>query len=272
MRRAGRATVVVTYPSSAIRACLHALAGSVSLEGCTFLAGGETITAARRECMESTGARCLPLFGATEMGESAEACLAPRSADDMHVYTHKFAVVTHRRVLPDGSEVEPLLFTSLGRYSPKILINAETGDSGIVDTFDCGCPWHGAGLTTHLRSVWSFAKLTIEGITLSGDAILGVMEEDLPECFGGVAGDLQLLSRPGPGGATDYQLLVSTRLGPLDPEAVRGEFLSALGRRLPGEKTVIPFLRRAARITVVRRDPVAVAGGKSPSVAFRPDA
>jgi hypothetical protein len=269
--RTGRPAVVVAYPSAAVRACLCAEAEGVPLDGCTFLAGGETVTEARRQCIESAGARCLPLFGATEMGEASEGCLAARTADDMHVYTHKLAVVTHRRTLADGSEVEPLLFTSLGHYSPKILINAETGDAGVLDSFDCGCPWHGLGFTTHLRGVWSFAKLTIEGITLPGGAILGVMEEDLPARFGGAAGDFQLLSEPGEGGTNVYRLLVSPRVASFDAEAIRAGFLAALGRRLSGRRTVVRFLAQAARISVVRREPVALAGGKTPSVTFRPE-
>lgn len=259
--RQGRRVLLVTFPASAARACALAVREGLSLEGAVVLAAGESVTAAKRAAIEAAGASCLPLFGCTETGESAEGCLAPVAPDDMHVYEHKFALVSRRREIGPDRCAETPLFTTLGSQTPKIFLNGDTGDVGVVEQRDCGCPWGQLGYRTHLRDVWSYSKLTAEGMTLPGELVFEVLEKVLPERFGGRAGDYQLVAEPGDDGVTQYLLALNPSLGPVDEDAVARAFRQALGRgsfRLSAD-----FLHRAGQLRVVRRPPVVQASGKS---------
>ncbi len=262
----GPGALMVTYPSTAARLATWAVRQGLDLDGCVLLVAGEPITEAKRRTIEAAGGACLPLFGATEMGEAAEACLAPRGSDDMHVYEHRFAVISHSRAVGTEKFVRPLLFTALSPASPKIMINAETGDAGVVERRRCECPWDRMGFHTHLRGLWSFARLTTEGLTLSGRDAARVLEEVLPRSFGGDVGDYQLVLSETEPGITVCRLLVHPRLGPLDEEAVRTVFLRAV-RHGAGPVTS-EFMRQSRQFQVHRREPAVLHTGKSPSVVF----
>jgi len=268
--RGGRRVQLATYPSSAVRLARWAAHHGVELAGCTFLVAGEPVTAARRRAIESTGAACLPLFGASEIGAAAEACLAPRSPDDMHLYAHRFAAISTPRRGGASLDVAVLQFTTLTLTSPKVFLNAETGDVGVVEERDCGCAWSALGCRTHVRDVWSFAKLTAEGMTLPGDAVFRVLEEVLPARFGGRAGDYQLTTHPGRDGLTRYHLIVSPTVGPRDEAALRAAFLDELVKAGGASRLAADYLRRAGQLRVIWSLPAVSAGGKSLPVVLRP--
>jgi hypothetical protein len=228
-----------------------------------MLVGGESITAAKRKAIEAVGAECLPMFGCTETGESAEGCLSPASADDMHVYEHKFALVSRTMQTAWGEELETPLFTTLDPETPKFLLNGDTGDVAIVEQRDCGCPWGELGYRTHLRDVWSYSKLTAEGMTLPGEAIFEVLERVLPAQFGGRSGDYQLVSEPSDNGITRYLLFVNPSLGPLDKDAVGEAFRESLSKGSYRYRYMTEFLRQAGHLDVIRRPPIVQPGGKS---------
>ncbi len=267
--RHGR-VLLVTYPATAARACGFAARTGVSLEGAVFLIGGEPVTRTKRLAVESTGARCLPLFGCTETGESAEGCLSPCSSDDMHLYEHKFALITRRLQAGPEEEFDTPLFTTLSPHTPNIFLNGDTGDVGVVEQRDCGCPWGQLGFRTHLRDVWSYSKLTAEGMTLPGEAVFDVLEQLMPKRFGGRADDYQLVTEPAPDGVTRYLLAISPSLGPIDEEAAARTFCDALA---PGSYwSMAVFLRQAGQLQVVRRPPALQSAGKSlPVMLQRPN-
>ncbi len=267
--RAGRRVLLTTYPASAARLCSSAMRLGISLKGAVLLAGGEPVTPAKRQVMESAGARCLPLFGCSETGESAEACLSPSSSDDMHLYEHKFALIArHHQLTPDCS-VDTPAFTSLGRYSPKIFLNGDTGDVGVVERRDCGCPWGRLGFRTHLRDVWSYSKLTAEGMTLPGELVFQALEEELPRQFGGRPGDYQLIAEQDQDGVTRYLLAINPELGHIDEDAAREALQTTLASG--SYRLMAEFLKRAGHLQVVRRTPVVQPGGKSLPVFLRRD-
>jgi hypothetical protein len=257
----GRKPFLITYTSAGTRACSFATGRSQSLEGATLLIGGESVTEARRQVVEESGARCLPLFGCTETGESAEGCLRPSVADDMHVYEHKFALVSRKKDIGFGEHVDTPLFTTLSPHTPKIFLNGDTGDAAIVEQRDCGCPWGELGLRTHLRDVWSYSKFTAEGMTLPGELILEALERVLPGRFGGKAGDYQLIAEPNGNGVTSYLLAVNPTLGPIDEAVVESTFLEAISAGTYRE--MADLLHRSGQLRLVRREPSLQSGGKS---------
>jgi len=267
--RAGRRAVVVTFPATAVRACLAATQAGVSLDGVVFLIGGETITGSKRQSIEDSGAVCVPLFGCTETGESGEGCLNPKSPDDMHLYEHKFVLASRRHSVGAVKDLETPLFTGLGRAAPKIVINGDTGDAGTVERRDCGCPWGELGYRTHWRDVWSYSKLTAEGMTLPGDEVYEILERHMPQQFGGGAGDYQLIAEPEKSGVVRYRLAINPSVGPLDEEAAARAFREALA--VGSLRAMAELLGRAGHLKVVRKTPTLQPGGKSlPVVLQRP--
>ena len=266
-RGRGRRVVITTFPATAVRACAWATAAGKSLTGVVLLIGGETITAEKRGTIERSGATCVPLFGATETGESGESCLAASSPDDMHLYEHKFVLTSRRMEVGGGREVETPLFTGLGRAAPKIAMNADTGDGGVVERRDCGCPWGELGFRTHWRDVWSYSKLTAEGMTLPGEEIYAILERVLPERLGGGAGDYRLIVEPEANGVMRYLLSIDPKVGVIDEEAAARTFREALGRR--ELRAMTGLLASAGQLRVVRRPVTLQAGGKSLPVVLQ---
>jgi hypothetical protein len=254
---------LITFPSTASRLCSLAVQEGISLNKALVLVAGESVTASRRSVIEATGAVCLPLFGATETGESAEGCLLPLDADDMHLYMHKFALVTQQQRMGGCQDVNALLFTTLDTATPKLFLNTDIGDTGIVEHRDCDCPWGRLGFTTHLRNIWSYAKLTLEGMTLMGDKVYSVLEDVMPQRCGGQAGDYQLLAESDNQGLTHYLLAVNPTVGPMDEERVREVFLNALVHNKASSRLASDFLLLADQCRVIRRTPFVQSGGKS---------
>ena len=76
------------------------------------------------------------------------------------------------------------LAAKLIRDHLNIFINLELDDYGLVETRRCGCLFESLGLTTHLRHIRSFRKLTGEGVSLVGSDMARVLEEVLPSTYG----------------------------------------------------------------------------------------
>jgi hypothetical protein len=265
----GRPAVVDTYTSSAVRAALWARERAVSLDGVAFVVTGESLTAARRAAIEGSGAKLLTVYGSMEHGLMAGGCQCPDGADDMHVFEDTHAIITRPLRLPGAENVNALVVTDLSRTAPKIALNAEMGDCGTVVRRRCGCPWEAMGYGRHLRDVWSYAKLTAEGMTFDGARAFDAIEVMLPARFGGCTGDYQLIVHSEQGGLTRYLLAAAPALGPVDEAAVRGAFLEAIADHGPTGGIVADFLRGARQLEVVRRSPVVQSSGKSLPVLVR---
>jgi len=266
----GRRVCIDTYTSSAVRACQWAHERGLPLGGVTFLSTGEPVTAARRAAIEATGARCYPLYGIIEHGMIAAGCLAPAASDDMHVLTDLNAVIARQRLLGAGQQASVLFETTLGTATAKASLNADTGDCGILEDRRCGCSMERVGYHLHVRDVCSHSKLTAEGLTFDGWSVLRVLDEVLPQRFGGQPGDYQLITEPAAGGVTRYILSVHPSVADRNPEAVRTAFLEGLGGHRGADRLAAEFLREAAQVAVVRRRPIVGAGGKSLPVMVRP--
>jgi hypothetical protein len=260
---AGRPAVVDTYTSSAVRAACWASDRGISLEGTAFLVTGEPLTPARRASIEAAGAKVLIVYGNVEHGLMAGGCRCPDGSDDMHVFADTHAIIARPLSLPGSGTVDALAVTDFSQTVPKVALNAETGDCGTLVTRACGCPWEALGYDRHLREVWSYAKLTTEGLTFDGAHVADVIERVLPARFGGSTCDYQLISRMEGGGVGRYLLAVAPSVGEVDPDAVRAALLEALSAGSPTSGILVDFLRGAGQLRVVRRRPVTIATGKS---------
>jgi hypothetical protein len=264
--RSGGTPHLRTYVSQAVRICEAAQASGVSLEGVEFTVSGEPITAARLAAIRRPGAEAAASYGASEAGNIGKGCLAPATADDLHFYRDLHAVVqpgsdsssTSASVLPPHA----LLLTSLRASSRFILLNVSMGDQARVSERACGCPLEQLGWTTHLCDIRSFEKLTAGGMTFLDTDVARVLEETLPNRFGGGPTDFQLVDDEAPDGRPCLRLLAHPRLGPLDDEALREAFLDGIAPGAETERVMGQVWRDGDFVRVERAAPMASSAGK----------
>jgi hypothetical protein len=180
--------------------------------------------------------------------------VAPEEPDEVHLNTDKVAVIQRERPALGG--VGSLFFTGVQTFFPKVLVNVELGDYAKLSQRDCRCPLQQIGLSTHLSGIRSYAKLTSEGVTVLGGDLIRLLEEVLPEKFGGRVGDYQLAEEE-EDGTTRVSVIVSPSVDSIDEAAVISAVLEALSEEVFGDRSRTAELWRQARVLrVVRREPL----------------
>src|SRR6476660_9560296 len=91
-----------------------------------------------------------------------------------------------------------------------------------------------AGFPDHVRDIFSFRKLTGEGMTLVGSTMLRIMEDVLPTKFGGSALDYQLVEEEDENGFTRLTFVVSPNVGTVDEKDLIDTVLDEVSRDSPG--------------------------------------
>ena len=264
VRRSGLTPHLHTHCSSAVRLSHAAEAAGMRLDGVYFTAASEPTTAVRLATIRRSGATCWPQYASVEAGVVGRACLAPTAPDEVHVHEDRLALIQ-----PDPSDLPPgltagaLLTTSLRRTATAlILLNVSMGDVAILDRRRCGCPLERLGWTLHLHGIRSVEKLTAAGMTFLDTDVIRVLEEVLPERFGGGPTDYQLVEEEDVEGRPGLRLLVDPAVGPLAPDAVAEAFLSAIGAGQGAQKVMGLAWRDAGLLRVERRVPLVTASGK----------
>jgi len=233
----------------------------LSLERVCFIALGEPYTEAKKRLVDAVGARALVRYAFTEGGVVGYGCADPRAPDDLHLLTNSLALVRRSREVGDlDVRVDAFLMTSLLPGAPKVLLNVESGDYGVVERRGCACQLDAVGLTTHLAGIRSFEKLSSEGMTFVRSDLLRVLEEVLPERFGGTSADYQVVEEEGRNGIPQVSLIVSPKIGQIDEETAREAFLGGLER--DGGLERVKTWRRAGTVRIKRQWPVATRAGK----------
>jgi hypothetical protein len=209
-----------------------------------------------------TGARWTPKYFFNEVGAVGLGCAQPQDENDMHFIKDSLALIQYPRRVP-GSElmVDAFNFTTLLPSAPKLLLNVESDDYGIIETRSCGCPLETYGYTEHLREVRSFRKLTGEGVTLVGSDMMYVLEEVLPSRFGGGPLDYQLLEEEDQKGMTRLSLLISPKVQIRDESEVIATVLDALKRKSRAHRA-IELLKQAGTMRIKRQEPISTGHGK----------
>jgi hypothetical protein len=248
---------VGTYVSSAVYVCQAALRRGLSLAGATFLVSGEPMTEERRCLIESTGAVARGTYWVTELGLVASACShCLGHHDEMHVWEDTVAVIQDES--GNGDAPQTLCFTPLLPSTPVSVLNLDVGDAGRLYRRACSCPLGDAGMTLTVADVHSTRRITAGGMTLTAHQLAELVERDLPERFGGHAGDYQVVEEAS-GSHTRILLLAAPRLGPLDEAALK----AAVHEYLRGKHALMGAVIAQAGIVEVRREaPHATVGGK----------
>ena len=265
MRRcldAGQTPHLVTFPSSAVALCHGAQAAGVDLAGSRMSIGGEPITPARLASIRATGVEALPHYGSMEAGRIGEGCLAPVESDEMHVFDDLHAVISAGPVSSAPLPPDALLLSSLRLTAPLVLLNVSLGDAGTLTRRRCGCPLEELGWTTHLHTVRSFEKLTAGGMTLLDTEAVDALEKVLPARFGGSGADYQLIEEEDARGQPGVVLVVSPRVGSVDPDAIASAFLEHVGAGAGAARAATLLWREAGVLRVEVRAPVGERSGK----------
>jgi hypothetical protein len=136
------------------------------------------------------------------------------------------------------------------------------GDQAIAPTESCGCPVERVGWARRLHTIRSHEKLTAGGMTFLDSDVIRLLEEVLPERFGGAPTHYQLVEEPAPDGALRLRLLVAPAVGPVDETAVVETFLAAAGAGSDAAAVMAGAWREARLVTVERRPPFVTGAGK----------
>jgi hypothetical protein len=234
--------------------CEAARTEDLDIRGTVFRVGGEPYTPARNEVVTAAGCTAYPFLQSNEVGRIAVTCAARSAVDEMHLLTDKLAVL-QRDVQGRQRRVENgLVLTTIWPYAPKLLLNVEIDDTAVVEHGRCGCALGDLGLTTRLHTVRSWEKLTTEGMTFTAAMTLRLVEEVLPQRFGGGPTDYQLVEdRSGP--IAKVLIVASPRVGPLQADTVREVALQALGEGVPGMAFMANSWREAGLPQLERREP-----------------
>lgn len=248
--------------SRALRVALCAQEQGWDLTGATFMIAGEPPTPAKVREIERTGARYFPTYG-SEVGRLAMGCAQPASVNELHLLHDMCALITFPHAVAGFDVTVPAFhITSLLLTTPRVMLNVEVDDYGIVEERKCGCELEACGYTTHLSDIHSYSKLTGEGVTLIGSEMVHILENVLPARFGGSPLDYQLLEEEDGQGLTRLYLIVSPRIALVDEQAVIDCVLASLGESSPAAEAARTVWKQAGTLRVRRMEPVWTARGK----------
>jgi hypothetical protein len=256
----GTPGLVLCGPSDWVKLCTAAEAAGANIAGTTFRGGGEPYTEGKAAVLERVGANAMPAYAMHEVGSIGLSCGTPSGPDDLHILKTKVVVLQHPKELESGSTVQAFFHTTLLTSAPKLMLNVESGDYGVVEERDCGCPWQDVGFTTHIHTVRSYEKLTSGSVMFMGSMLHELLEETLPKRFGGSPLDYQLVEEEEEG-VPRVSIVVSPRNGPLDEEAVVEAVLQHLGFA-DWSRRQAQLWRQSGTLRVQRREPFATGAGK----------
>jgi hypothetical protein len=250
-------------PSRAMRVSIAAQQAGIDLRGGVTRGGGEPLTPAKAHAIQQAGMHHIPSYVMTETGIVAYGCAMPKSADDMHLVTDWVALITTPHTVENiGVTVPALNLTTLSDSAPKLMLNVQVDDYGIVEERHCGCDLETYGYTTHLREVRSYSKLVGEGATLIGNEMLQILEELLPKQFGGSALDYQLMEQEDELGFTRLYLNISPSIEIADEQAVLDVVLKGLRESSPMSDAARSVWQPTNTIQIKRIEPMSTGRGK----------
>jgi hypothetical protein len=257
---AGRPAFFETPASTGAQVCAAAVDNGLDISGTWFRFAGEPYTEGKAAVVARAGAHAVCHYSVSEVGRVACACTDPAALDDVHVLTEKLAVLERPRLLAGGETVRSLHLTTLMEICPNLMLNVEVDDYGVLETRSCNCPLGELGLTTHLSRIRSYEKLTGKGLNFLGDDLVTLVDETLPERFGGGPTDYQLVEEDADG-RPRLGIVVSRRVGDVDESALIDAVLAAVESN-PSNRDLAALWRAEGTLRVRRREPYETSSAK----------
>ena len=257
----GRPGLLSCPVSAAVRVVDYCRERRLNIAGSVFWVGGEPISRARGEIIEAAGARTVNGYAISEAGSMGVGCANRIERDEIHFIDSKVAVLPQPGSVNTETGAARLLLTSLLPSSPKVLLNVDSGDYGVLSRRRCGCPVEQAGFLQHLHTIRSFDKLTAGGMHFTASDALELVERVLPESFGGKPGQFQLVEEEHDG-RSRVAILISPSIRLADEGRVIDAALEFLGSRSPGHRMMSANWRQSGIMEVRREEPAVSATGK----------
>lgn len=254
LQKHGKCELAATI-SKAIRICLTAEKHNLNIQGLIVRVGGEPISEAKVAILARNGVKVISLYMFSEAGAIGMGCANPSRVDDLHFMSHHIALI-QRPVKVFDQTVDAFCFTSLHPNGPKMLLNAQSDDYGVIEERDCGCPLYEIGFHHHFYDVHSYRKLTAEGMTLVGSDMVNILETVLPEKFGGSLLDYQLVEEEVEHGLTRLFLYVDPSVPITDNQMLVNGFLDALKNSKASAQLAQTEYRQAETIVIRRQAPI----------------
>jgi hypothetical protein len=262
--RQGTPGVLSAAANNVVRACVAAKEAGLDIAGTIFRVGGEPFTEAKHRLVAELGARAFSGWSMSEAGPLGGGCANREAVDEVHLFRGKIAVFDRPKMLADGeSEVQALYLTTLLPSTPKIMLNLDTGDYGVLSRRACGCLLEQIGFTDHLHTIRNYEKLTAGGIQFLGSDIIELVEEVLPRAHGGHPADYQIVEEQD-GAVTQVSIVVSPRIALADEQAVVNTVLQFLASRNSGNALMASFWQQGRTLRVQRREPYVTPASKTP--------
>ena len=174
---------------------------------------------------------------------------------------HAIALVSRaQKSAWSDTQVNSLYATSLLPLAPRIFINAEIGDTGVIEKATCDCSFSKLGFDLQVRDVAAISMVTAQGVTIEITELVPLLEEKLPARFGGYSGDYQLCEAEA-GSQTEIVLRIRPGVSTAPPNDILKHFLDEVKRVYGGSLSVASWLHsEGIRAEVV--PPVLAATGK----------
>jgi hypothetical protein len=250
-----------SYPSLAITVCQAALEAGIDIKGTHFMVGGEPLTEAKLQKIRDAGASIGAHYFISEIGWIGCSCPQASAPGEVHLLHDSTALIQKSRIIePMGMQINTFIFTNLLLSAPRILLNVESDDYGTVDSKECGCLFQELGFNHHISHIRSFSKLTGRGMTILGTDLIRILEQVLPEKFGGASTDYQLLEEENSIGETHLNLIISPQIGELNNNEVVEIILKELKQGIHGGKLASAIWSQMEAIKVKREYPRSKSG------------
>jgi phenylacetate-coenzyme A ligase PaaK-like adenylate-forming protein len=159
--------------SQAVRVCVAAQEQGFNLAGAAIRLSSEPLTPAKAERMQRAGVQVVASYGSVEAVAIGLGCSRPIQVDEVHLAMDAYALIDYPYSVPGfGITVPAFNLTGLLDSSPKVMLNYQSDDYGVVETRACGCGLERYGYTTHLHQIRSYSKLVGEGVTFDRERIV----------------------------------------------------------------------------------------------------
>jgi hypothetical protein len=259
-KKEGTGIAIMGMVSSVTRVAGAAIDGGLDIRGTLALVTGESLTDAKRDLIERAGIEVYPMYATSEFGGIGLPCRQMRSGNCVHIALASIALVSRRQESWSDEDVDSLHITNLLPFAPRMLINVEIGDTGVIEPATCDCEYSRLGYRLQVRDMAAITKLRGQGHTLGAPEVVRLLEEGLAKQFGGRPGDYQLLEVEGQA-QTEMVLRIHPRAGVASPEKVLEYFLAQCRRTYGGSLTVLHWAEsNAVRVEVM--PPILAASGK----------